>query len=391
MSVPRHSVGGHPIRVLHLFSNAKWTGPAEPALNLCVALRALGVEADFACAPHAGASINKVVETSRDRGIEPILDMQLSKHRHPVKNFLDRRLLSRILRHRNYDLVHCHLDNDHGIATGPAQRTGIPLIRSNYEGAGLADTPRNRRLLQSAARLIEPSEMARRHNTEVLGAPAGRSVVIPNAVDVARFDPARETPDGRRWLGLAPDAFVVGIVARLQKHRHYDDLFRGFRALVDEEPAAQLVVVGRGTHQQKVGFGPVREMDLEDRVHFTGFIDGENFVGMLRAFDVGVYLTPGSDGTCRAVREIMAMAKPVVVAKRGMLAEIVTDGETGSVCDGSAESLYEALITLARDRRRKHTLGQAARQHAVQSYSLEAQSQAVLALYRDLLGGAPTS
>ena len=42
------------MRVLHLFSNAKWTGPAEPALNLCVALRRYGVDADFACAPDAG-------------------------------------------------------------------------------------------------------------------------------------------------------------------------------------------------------------------------------------------------------------------------------------------------------------------------------------------------
>ena len=35
--------GGSSIRVLHLFSNTKWTGPAEPALNLCVALRKIGV------------------------------------------------------------------------------------------------------------------------------------------------------------------------------------------------------------------------------------------------------------------------------------------------------------------------------------------------------------
>ena len=36
------------MKILHLFSNAKFTGPAELALNLCVTLRSLGVDADLA-------------------------------------------------------------------------------------------------------------------------------------------------------------------------------------------------------------------------------------------------------------------------------------------------------------------------------------------------------
>lgn len=375
------------MKVLHLFSNYKWTGPAEPALNLCVALRARGIEADFACAPDAGASIvNKVVETARDRGIEPVLDMHLRKHRSLFRNAADRRVLGRLLDTAGYALVHCHMDNDHEVAVGPCGRRGIPVVRSSYHGTGLPRTARNAWLLGKTHALIEPSAIAREADLAHFAFDAGRAHVGPGAVDTARFDPARELPDGRRWLNIPPAAFVLGIVARMQTHRRYEDLFRAFRRLLDTGTDACLIVVGRGSKQEQVGFEPVRQLGLEDRVRFTGFIDGENYVGMLKAFDAGVFLVPGSDGTCRAVREQMAMGKPMVVADRGMLREIVTDGEDGFVAPGDADSLFAAFQQLARDRARRTAMGRAARRTALTRYSLTAQAEAVTRVYEGLLG-----
>ena len=374
-----------PVRVLHLFSNCKWTGPAEPALNLCLALRRRGVEADFACAPDAGSSVNKVVETARERGLEPILDLHLSKHRHPIKNWRDSRTLGRLLDTGRYHAIHCHLDNDHGIAVGPARKRGIPVVRSSYHGEGMPPSARHARLLAATARLIEPSQAALEHDTRTLHYPREHACVIPGAVDTQRFDPGRDTPGGRCKLGIPPEAFVLGIVARMQTHRHYEDLFQAFHALLQDCPEARLVVVGRGTNQETVGFQPVAELGLQDHVHFTGFVDGEDYAGMLRAFDAGVFLTPGSDGTCRAAREILAMGKPMVVADRGMLREIVQDGETGFVCDGAVDSLYQAFRRLAKEKELRQRMGRAARDYAQAVYSLEAQSAAMLEVYRGLL------
>ncbi len=372
------------MRVLHLLSNWKWTGPAEPALNLCVALRRMGVEADFACAAGPGEAINKVVETARDRGVEPILSLRLAKHYGPLRNWLDAGRLRRVLAGGRYDAVHCHLDNDHRIAAGPARAAGLPLVRSSYHGPGFPDTRAARRLVASATRIIEPSEAARRHDVEVLGYPADRAVVVPGAVDTGRFDPAREVPDARRWLGIAPTAFVVGIVARLQTHRHYEDFFEAVRLLGARHPDVRVIVVGRGTRQESVGFEPVRRLGLEGAVSFPGYVDGENYVGMLRAFDVKVFLVPGTDGTCRAVREAMAMGKPAVVSDRGMLPELVEDGRTGYVCDGSPRALFEALCRLREDRALAHALGRAARGKAVTDFSLDAQAGRVRAVYESL-------
>jgi glycosyltransferase involved in cell wall biosynthesis len=373
-----------PLRVLHLFSNCKWTGPAEPALNLCVALRARGVATDFACAPDAGDSINKVVETARERGIEPISSMHLLKHRRPWKNFVDGRRLSRLLSDSPYDLIHCHLDNDQQIALGPAKKHDIPLIRSNYQH-GFPQDRRHARLVAATDFIIEASEAGRETDIDYFDVPRENTAVVPGAVDVGRFDSERDLPDGRARVGIPPEAFVLGIVARMQTHRHYGDLFEAFHRLLQEVPNAHLIVVGRGTNQEKVAFKPVQELGLQERVHFTGFIDGENYVGMLKAFDAGVYLVPGSDGTCRAVREIMAMGKPMVAADRGMLREIVQDGENGFICDGSVAGLFDAFHALATNAEGCADMAKAARHRAETAYSLEAQSAAVHDIYQRIL------
>ncbi len=373
------------MRVLHLFSNCKWTGPAEPALNLCAALREQGVETAFACAPDAGNSVNRVVTSARERGITPILDFHLKKHRHPFKNLEDVRGIRRLLHAEYFDVVHCHLDNDHAIAGRAVRNIKIPLVRSSYEGLGLKEDRRHQRMLDRTALLIEPSEIALEHDRATFGLEPERVTVVPGAIDTHRFDPKRVPNSRRAALGIPEDAYVVGIVARMQTHRHFEDLLQVMRQLMDVMPNAHLLIVGRGTHQQRVVEDPARDMGMADHVHITGFIDGDAFVSAIQSMDTGVYLVPGSDGTCRAAREILSMGKPLVVADRGMLREIVVDGESGMVTDGSVAALFEAIHRLGQDPEKRHTMGHKARQHAEQHFALAAQAKAVKALYTQLL------
>ncbi len=374
-----------PMRVLHLFSNRKWTGPAEPALNLCIALRELGVHTEFACAAHPNAPVYKLLDTARDRGIEPILRFHLEKYRHLVKNPIDRFRLKRFLKKERFDLVHCHLDNDHGIALGAAAPLGIPVVRSSYHGAGFPNKKRFAKQVKAARFIIQPSNLALETDLKHFGGPRGKMQVVPGAVDIERFDPQRPTPNARQRLSIPPDAFVVGIVARMQRHRRYEDLLCAFKRLADHAPNTHLIVLGAGTHQEEVAKGPARELGLENKVHFPGILGGDDYVGMLNAFDAAVYLVPGSDGTCRAVREIMAMGCPVIATNRGMLSEIITHEQDGLLFDGGAQALHEALERLHGDTPCRGRLAQAARQKATSAYSLRTQASAVLAIYKTLL------
>jgi glycosyltransferase involved in cell wall biosynthesis len=374
------------MKVLHLFSNAKFTGPAELALNLCVTLRALGIHADLAFPDLPPGRPHTLRDTARERGLEPILDFRLNKHENPITNFLDARALARFLSKRPYDLVHCHLDNDHRIALAATRKSEVPIVRTSYEGLGFTIPRRHKPLLHRTAYLFQPSRVALRHDHETYGYPLESMQVVPGAIDVQRFDPVREVPDGRKRLGIPPGAFVIGIVARMQTHRRYEDFFHAVRLLADSGVDVHAIVVGRGTNQESVGKAPTRQLGLTDRVHFSGYVSGDDYVGVVKAFDAKVFLVPGSDGTCRAVREAMALAKPAIVSDRGMLPEIVEDGIDGFVCDGSPEALFKVLQPLATDRPRCARMGQAARQKAVNTFSLAAQARAVLDGYNTVSG-----
>ncbi len=372
------------MRVLQLFSNSKWTGPAEPVLNLCVSLRDKGLEVDFACAPQTGSKFNKIVAVAREHGLLPLDFMYLSKHRHPVRNFFDVYALRRRLTTVSYDLIHCNLDNDHRIALSASRGLGIPVVRSNHFGAGFPSDRRHRRLIARSAMIIEPSHMALEDDCAAFAVPRERLAVVPGAIDTVRFDGSRSLPDLRKQLGIPAGAFVVGIVARMQPHRHYEDLFEAFHLFLDTAENAHLVVVGRGTRQEQVGFAPVRRLKLTDRVHFTGYIDGDDYVGMLAGFDVGIFLTPGTDGGCRAAREIMAMGKAMVVADRGMLREIVAHNSEGFVTDGSVEQLRDALTTLYRQPQLRRQFAANAHAKAHTRYTLTHQADAVIDVYETI-------
>ncbi|MFM1921008.1 MAG: hypothetical protein RLZZ303_2642 [Candidatus Hydrogenedentota bacterium] len=376
------------MKVLHLFSNHKWTGPAEPCLTLCRGLLELGVDVSFACGVGGDPTKNKVAAMARAWGMPPLEGMRLDKHRHPVRNWRDSHALRRLLREGAFDLVHSHLDNDHAIALRPAREAGLPLVRSSYEGTGFPAGRRHARLMRDTAWLLEPSGIAAEHDARLFPFPKGRMSILPGSVDLVRFDPRRPLPDLRSRLGIPGDAFVVGIVARMQTHRHYEDLFTAFRRLADADATARLVVIGRGTRQEEVGFAPVRQLGLEDRVVFTGYLDGEDYVGALRMLDAGVFLVPGSDGTCRAVRELLAMGIPMMVADRGMLREIVMDGVTGAVFDGSAQALAELMLDWSASPKRRRAMGDAACHHARTTFDPVQQSAMVLGIYERLLGEA---
>ena len=63
---------GNPLTIFHLFSNHKWTGPAEPAVNLAVAQKKAGHRVIFAAgvSPDSGESVLRL--QAAERGLDPL-------------------------------------------------------------------------------------------------------------------------------------------------------------------------------------------------------------------------------------------------------------------------------------------------------------------------------
>lgn len=367
------------IKVLHTFSNHKWTGPAEPAVNLALGLKKRGLEVMFAPGRDEDGG-SKVAMRCAARDLRCVGDMHLSKHRNSRRNADDAWKLAETIDREKFDIVHAHMDNDHRIALAAFKRCEHRplLIRSIYDGLPPVRPPGRADALIVLSKKVGQwlRKKRRRRYRHVF--------LLDGAVDLDRFAPQPRSSAVARELRIGPKDIVVGIVARMQTHRRFHVLLEAFARASISVPELKLLIVGRGTNADKVARKPVKEMRIEDRVIFSGY-RREDFVAVVNCFDFKVFLVPGSDGTCRAVREVMALGRPIIAADRGMLSEIVDDEVCGMVIRDSVENLRAAIVRLARDRRLRLRMGRAAADKAAEFFDIERQSREAFEIYKSML------
>jgi glycosyltransferase involved in cell wall biosynthesis len=96
-------------------------------------------------------------------------------------------------------------------------------------------------------------------------------------------------------------------------------------------------------------------------------------------------MTPGSEGSCRAVLEAMAVGKAVVATRVGALQDIVLDGETGILVAPQAQTaLAHAISRLLRAQEQARQMGLRGRQRIERGFSRPRQVEEVLRLYHQL-------
>ena len=370
-----------------MFGNWKWTGPAEHALSLATYLVKKGYDFTFACGKPPLAVEDSLEKRAQESGLSYANNFCLNKHLHFWHDTIDIVRLIRFLKRNDIELVHTHLFNDHFIAAVAVKylSKGITLIRTVYDGLGLSYTLRNRLILSFTDGLIAVSEFSKSSIKETFAFPADKIWKICPGVDCDRFNQEIEGSGVRKRLGIGLNDPVVGIVARVQPHRRFEVFLKAVKRAVKEVPHLKVFIIGRGTHIRKVAIEPVENMGLKDSVIFLGY-QLRDYPETLAALDIKVFLVPGSDGSCRAVREAMAMGKPVIVAKRGMLPEIVEDGVSGLVIEDNPEDLAGAIIRLVKDTPLRKKMGVAARRRMYEDFNLKNQLEKVEDVYKKLSG-----
>ena len=373
------------MKILHLTSDHKWTGPSEPMLNAALALRARGHRADVAFPPAAPGQTGQLDGHAAARGVEPVHRLERGQGYWPWRDRAEVRRLRALLVRERYDVVHAHHTRDHLMAAVAGRGLDTRLVVSWHHGEPIPGWPWSRlaygpRLLSGLVVLSPRLAAAAR---ERLGWPEERVAVVRGAVDSERFRPREPAEALRAELGLAAGERVVGLVARLQPQRRVDLLLDALARALPDAPGLRLVVVGRGSKAAQVLEEPVRALGLGAAVIRAGY-RRDDYLDTLSLLDALVFLVPGSDGSCRAALEAMSMEIPVIASRRGVLAETVRDGETGRVIPERADALAEVLCELWRDPALWQARGKAARRAVLEAHTLDAQAAALEGFYERL-------
>ena len=205
--------------------------------------------------------------------------------------------------------------------------------------------------------------------------PSLSPTIIGNGVDTTLFRPA-EAP-------RPPDSVLrIVCVARLIERKGQRFLIEAVKALVDQNTAAHLTLVGGGDDRPKLEW-LVRELRVHDHVTFAGEKSREELPALYQAADV--FAMPSfNEGMSNAMLEAMASGLPVVVTRTPGVAEVVREDGNGLVHDWADQAaLNQHLLRLARDPALRARLGQAARASA-ESHSWSTAARDYLNLFQTL-------
>ncbi len=380
-------------RILHLFANYKWTGPADPAIRTAARLRARGLDVVFAQAGfvHSGGEHRMAEEL--DRWHVPVLTgLELRKHFHVLSLRRDVATLRGILQRQRIDLVHCHLAADHllaALATRRLERVPV-IVRTLYDPEPPARGLRERFAFARTHGVLAPTAAVGR-GVELRFQLPGERVLVQEPVTEPR---QLDGPDLRARWGLVAEHVAVGITARIQPHRRFDLLWDIARHVIAAAPQVRFVLLGRGNERdtEHLVHRPIAARGLLGHVVLPGYQKEPDYSAALRSLDLFLFLVPGSDGTCRAVRDAMAFGLPVVTTRRGMLPSIVTPAgraAAGIVTKETPDALGDALLLLVRDVERRRELAAAALRRTRQDMDPVGASAAQAALYAQLLAARP--
>lgn len=254
---------------------------------------------------------------------------------------------------------------------GPCRQLGIRLLWEMPEVPSVYRFRLNQRIYAALLGWYRVKPIANsRFSGERLGQPRGLAVVYPPS-DPAQFDPARVRPWRRADWQLPEDAILLGAVARLSPQKCGEALIQALALVRREDPRLHLVFVGGplDSPYAETLRALVRQLRLESCVHFIPAVDDPAPAQAM--MDLILSCRPDAEGFGLAIVEAMLMQKPVLARALGGPAETVQDGITGwHLADAEPATIAAGIARALAERPRWKAMGAAARQRAIEHYSL---------------------
>ncbi len=326
------------------------------------------------------------------------LILQTLSEKVPVTFFHTRSLWSagRVIRQltdslRNFRpaLLQCFLAHANVAGAIAARRAGVPQC---VTGIRAADPRWNFHGL--ASRMTDPlvsrhicvSQSVATFAVQQMHLTASKVAVIPNGVNLRRFNTARPTTHAE--LGIAADRKLLLFIGRLDRQKHPEWLLACLPELQQQLPNHDLVIVGDGALRGRLE-RLANQLSLGSRVHFLGW---RNDVPRLLAASEMLLHCSSWEGMPGVVLEAMAASKPVVAIKVHGTAELLGAAcEPQTVMDHDVPAFLKKVAQLAQAPTQAAELGHQNRIRAEGEFSLEAMTARYAEVYDELLPSTPSS
>ncbi|MDM7998651.1 MAG: glycosyltransferase family 4 protein [Dehalococcoidia bacterium] len=215
--------------------------------------------------------------------------------------------------------------------------------------------------------------------------PEEKMSVIPMGVQMPAFQPTtgEERNRLRQSLGLQPGTRTIAYIGRLSSVKGLTALVEAFADVRQAGLDACLLIIGDGPQRGELE-SKADQMGVRDSVIFTGF--RRDVAQLLWATDVFAYPSY-AEGSPLSVLEAMATGRAILGSTIPSISEQVQHRHSALLVEpGNREAIGEALKELLADENLRKTLGDNARQRALEFYDAEKNFFKIGQIYERLMG-----
>lgn len=368
---------GEPLRLLKAVTIFAPGGTEKQVHNLVRHLDHARFDLQFACLRKFGYFLKEV----EDWGI-PVEEFPISSLYKP-STFLEQLRFARFLRAQRIQVMHSYNFYSNAFAVPAARMAGVPVVVASIRDQGFNMSPLQIRLQKWTTRLahrILVNAASIRDWLIADGYDPAAITLIRNGIDLAKFQRRPGYKSVREEYGVAPQAPLVVMLARLVPKKGVDDFLRAAAILAQRFPSARFLLVGERLTVTNGKCAPdqayheelrmlCRDLGLDDKVIFTGH--RHDVPELLMQSNVSV-LPSHTEGLSNSLLESMAAGLPLVATDVGGNPELVREGENGFLVPvQDPEALAQAIGRILADENLARRFGRASKQRAQEEFSME--------------------
>lgn len=297
--------------------------------------------------------------------------------------------LIRLLRHGQFDLLHCHLGASNILGKPLARWLGLPAILS-HDHTNDAQRIENRTVFlldrwanRYADWFVAVSESCRNFLIQSEDIPEHKITLVANAIDSDHYRPGTiPRLEARQKFSLPPEAPVLAGVGRLTPQKNFLLFLDVVADLQREIPDLHILLAGTGPEDSLLR-QHAASLGIADRVVFAGYVADSREVYAAADF---LLMPSRFEGLPMTLLEAMSSGLPVVASALDGIAEVISSGADGVLAPpGDRDGFVRAVCELWRNASARKTMGQAARETIEARYSARRMVSQIEEIYARLL------
>ena len=294
--------------------------------------------------------------------------------------------LKKIISKEKPDLINAHYASGYGTL---GRLSGFNKKLLNVWGSDVYDFPNESKVkkriieknLKSYTAIASTSYCMAEETKKYLEDKSKEIFITPFGVDTKKFKNLN--------IEKNKNELVIGIVKTLTENYGIEYLIRAIKELentldIENYKKIRLLIYGKGELKNKLE-ALTKELQIEDKVIFKGYISNEDVPKALNEMDI--FVVPSiNESFGVAVVEAMACEIPVIASSVGGLKEVIVDKETGYlVPKKDHKEIAKYLKKLILDKNLRTSLGENGRKRVLENYNWDSNVKYMIKIYEEII------